>query len=158
MGHGRPNSKDLDLLHLCANDSTRGDIPHSEKDQVLFLHRSHEDRPAGSGSQVICRQTASKSACYARIYQVWRRQVDFTGTLAEADHVVGLNLTSANNVIMLDHPWTRAAESQAIDRVHRIVSVHRRMLRLMSGTRKTCSGHASGGARFGGGKDPRYVS
>ncbi|KAG9037341.1 DNA helicase rad5 [Tulasnella sp. JGI-2019a] len=33
---------------------------------------------------------------------------------------VGLNLTSANHVIMMDSWWNRAVEEQAIDRVHRI--------------------------------------
>ena len=39
-----------------------------------------------------------------------------------ADSVVGLNLTAANNVICLDMAWSPAAELQAIDRAHRIVS------------------------------------
>jgi SNF2 family DNA or RNA helicase len=33
---------------------------------------------------------------------------------------VGLNLTRANNVISLDLAWSRAVESQAWDRVHRL--------------------------------------
>lgn len=33
---------------------------------------------------------------------------------------VGLNLTRANNVISLDLGWSRAVESQAWDRVHRL--------------------------------------
>ncbi|KAG8862978.1 DNA helicase rad5 [Tulasnella sp. 330] len=33
---------------------------------------------------------------------------------------VGLNLTNANHVIMMDSWWNRAVEEQAIDRVHRI--------------------------------------
>lgn len=32
---------------------------------------------------------------------------------------VGLNLTAANHVFLLDLWWTDAAEQQAIDRVHR---------------------------------------
>jgi SNF2 family DNA or RNA helicase len=33
---------------------------------------------------------------------------------------IGLNLTSANHVILLDHWWNDAIEEQAIDRVHRL--------------------------------------
>ncbi|CAD6960300.1 unnamed protein product [Tilletia laevis] len=46
---------------------------------------------------------------------------------------VGLNLTAANHVWLLDYWWNTSVENQAIDRIHRLgqtkaVTVHRYMI------------------------------
>ena len=55
--------------------------------------------------------------CYPSNVEVWTLQLDLGHFFWYSLPGAGLNLTRANNVILLDLAWSQAIEAQAFDRL-----------------------------------------